>query len=76
MVRASLPLSSEYGTNKPDSGLSFQVKVLETFRVAPFSLGSGKPDPNDWRIQEIFVEHVKSGRFKDLNLNAKPIIWP
>ena len=25
----------------PESGLAFQVKVIETFEVVPFSLGSG-----------------------------------
>jgi len=36
-----LPLSSEYGTHKTDSGLGFQVEVLKPFQVAPSSLGSG-----------------------------------
>ena len=39
-----VPLSSAYGTCKtvrPDSGLGFQGKVMRTFRVVPFTLGSG-----------------------------------
>jgi len=39
------PQSSESGTCKTVtvSGLGFQVKVLKTFKVVPFSLGSGGP---------------------------------
>jgi len=42
--RVKLPRSSEYGTYKTvkaESGLGFQVKVLKTFKVVHFLLGSG-----------------------------------
>ena len=36
------PLSSEY-SKRPDPDLGFQVKVVETCQVAPFSLGRKRP---------------------------------
>ena len=33
--------------SRPDSGFDFQVKFLETFKVVPFSLGSGVPPSTD-----------------------------
>ena len=39
-----MPLSSESGTYKTDSGLGFQAKVLKTFPGLPSSLGTLKPD--------------------------------
>ena len=35
------PPSCEPGTYKTNSGLDFQVKVLDTFQVVPSSLGGG-----------------------------------
>ena len=38
--------------SRPDSGLGFEVKVLTTFQVVPFSLGSGIA-PNSGGIQQL-----------------------
>ena len=34
--------------SRPDSGIGFHVKVLKTFQVVPFSLGSGEDSPRMW----------------------------
>ena len=37
-----------YGQSRPDSGLGFQVRVLESLEGVPSSLGSGSPRRKLW----------------------------
>ena len=58
LVAASMP--SEYGTHKPDSGLGFLGKIVETFEVFPSSLISGSaPDVEHRRVAEACVAHPR-----------------